>query len=75
MRSFSTRELDRAQDLLRRRDAGVGADQQLFELVPDLVVDLAAVEDAGDVAEPALAGAFERLFGLLVGLLRALEDA
>jgi len=60
---------------VRRRDAGVRADQQLLELFPQLVIDLAALEQAGDVAEPALARAFERVLGLLVGLLRALEDA
>jgi len=60
---------------VRRRDAGVRADQQLFQLLPDLVIDLAAVEEPGDAAEPPLAGAFERVFGLLVGLFRALEDA
>jgi len=60
---------------VRRRYAGVGADQQLLELFPDLFIDFAAVEQAGDVAEPPLAGAFECLFGLLVGLLRAAENA
>ena len=67
--------LDVAEDLLRRRDAGVGAEQHLLELVPQLVIDLAAVEEAGDAAEPALAGALERSLGLLVGFLGALEDA
>jgi hypothetical protein len=67
-------ELEVAEDLLGGDDARIGADEELFELVPDLVVDLAAVEEDGDVAEPALAGAFESLFGLLVGLFGALED-
>jgi hypothetical protein len=39
-------QLQFAEDLLRRRDAGVSADQQFFEVVPDFVVDLAAVEQA-----------------------------
>jgi hypothetical protein len=68
-------QLDIAEDFLRRGDARVGANEQLFELLPDLVVDLATVEEAGDAAEPALAGAFEGLFGLLVGLSGAFEDA
>jgi len=63
-----------AEDLVRRGDAGVGADEQLLQLLPDLVVDLAPVEQVRDVAEPALAGAFERLLGLLVRLPGALED-
>ena len=66
--------MDRRENLARRRYARVGADQQFFELVPDLVIDLATVEEAGYVAEPTLAGLLKRLFGLLVGLFRALED-
>jgi hypothetical protein len=64
-----------AQDFVRRRDAGVGADQELLQLIPHRIVDLAPIEDAGDAAEPAFARLIERLFGLLVGLFRALEDA
>jgi hypothetical protein len=60
---------------LRRRYAGISADEQLFQLFPDFVVELRAVEEAGDVAEPALPRALEGLFGLLVGLFGALEDA
>jgi len=54
---------------VRGGDAGVGADEEFFELLPDLVIDLASIEEARDVAEPALAGAFERLLGLFVRLL------
>jgi hypothetical protein len=53
---------------VRGGDAGIGADEELFEILPDLIVDAAPVEEAGDVAEPALAGALERLLGLFVGL-------
>jgi hypothetical protein len=68
-------QLHFAKNLLRRRDARVSADQQLFELVPDLIIDLRPVEKPRDVAEPALARALERLLGPLVGLLGAFEDA
>jgi hypothetical protein len=60
---------------VRRRNASVRTDEQLLQLLPDLVIELRAVEDAGDIAEPALARALERLFGLLAGLPGALEDA
>jgi hypothetical protein len=63
------------EDFLRGRNARVRADQQLFELVPDLVIDLRAVEETGDAGEPAFPRAFERLIGLVVGFLGALEDA
>jgi hypothetical protein len=63
-----------AEDLVSRRDARIGADQQLLEIFPDLVVDPGPIEEARDVAEPALARPFERLLGLLVGLFGALED-
>jgi hypothetical protein len=39
-------ELHVAEDFLRCRDARVGADQQFFKVLPDLVVDLAACEQA-----------------------------
>jgi hypothetical protein len=51
-------ELNVGEDLLGGVDAGVGADEELFELFPDLVVDFGAVEEAGDVGEPTLAGSF-----------------
>jgi hypothetical protein len=68
-------QLHVAEDLLRRRDAGVRADQQLLEIIPYLIVDFRPVEQPGDAAEPTLARALEGLFGLLVGLLGAFEDA
>ena len=43
---------DVVEDLFGCRDAGIGADQQLFKLLPKLFVDVAAREDAGDLAEP-----------------------
>jgi hypothetical protein len=60
---------------VRGGNAGIGADEELLEFLPDLVVDLAPVEEARDVAEPALAGALERLLGLLVRLSGTPEDA
>jgi len=59
---------------VRRRDAGVGADQEFLEFLPELVVDLPAVKEAGDAAEPAFPRPFQRVLGLFVGLLGALED-
>jgi hypothetical protein len=56
------------EDLLRGGNAGVGANEDLLQLLPQLVVDAAAVEDAGDAPEPALASAFERLVGALLQL-------
>lgn len=68
-------ELKVGEDLLRGNDAGISADQEFFQLFPDLVIDLAAIEEAGDVGEPPLAGAFERLLSLFVCLFGALKDA
>jgi hypothetical protein len=64
-----------SEDLLGGRNTGIGADEQFLKLVPCLLVDLPAVEEARDVAEPAFPGAFQRLFCLLVRLFGALEDA
>ena len=58
-----------------RRNAGIRADEELFELLPDLIIKLRPVEETGDAAEPPFAGAFERLFGLFAGLAGAFEDA
>ena len=52
------------EHLLGGRDAGVGADEQLFELFPEGVIDACAFEEGGEVGEPGLAGAFESLLGL-----------
>jgi hypothetical protein len=68
-------QLQVSEDLLCGYDAGVGADQELFEIFPGLVVDLSAIEEPGDIAEPPFAGTLQRLLGLLVSFLRALEDA
>jgi len=51
---------------LRRFDPRVGADQNLLELVPQLVVDLGAFEYAGHPPEESALGASERLLGSLV---------
>jgi hypothetical protein len=59
---------------LRRLEAGVGAEQDLLELEPEVLVDAAAVEDAGDAAEPAAAGTAERLLRLGLDLLRPLFE-
>jgi hypothetical protein len=64
-----------AQDFLRRRHSGVRADQELFEFLPELVIDLRPIEEPRDVAEPALPRTLKRLLGLLVRFLGALEDA
>ena len=57
------------EHLLRGGDADVRADEELLQLLPELVVDAAAVEEAGDLAKPAFAGALERLVGALLQLL------
>jgi hypothetical protein len=71
------------QHLLRGGDAGVGADEELLQLQPQLLVEGRAVEEAGDAAEPGAAGALEGfgrelsrtgLFGLLLGLRGAAKE-
>ena len=44
--------------------AGVGADEELFELFPEGVIDAGAFEEGGEVGEPGLSSAFEGLLGL-----------
>jgi hypothetical protein len=56
--------LDLAENLMGRRDARVGSDEQLFELFPKGVVDLAAFEDAGEMREPGPTGTLDGVFGL-----------
>jgi hypothetical protein len=55
------------EDLLRRLHADVRADQQLLELLPQRVVDAAALEEPGDLPEPALARALQRLVRAVAG--------
>jgi hypothetical protein len=54
---------------LRSGHAGVGPDQEIFQLLPELFVDAAPVEEAGDVAEPTPLGALQRRLGALLVLL------
>jgi hypothetical protein len=78
------------EDILRGRHARVGADEQLLQLEPELLVDAGALEEAGDAAEPGATGALEggldgagrgfdklslRGFDALVGLLLGLGGA
>ncbi len=58
---------DGVEDLLGGVDADVGAEQDFLELVPELIVDFAAIEDAGNAAEPASFGARDGGLGLLLG--------
>jgi hypothetical protein len=72
------------QHLLGGGDAGVGADEQLLQLQPELLIEGRAVEEVSDVAEPGAAGALKRfgrelsrtdLFALLPGLRGAAKEA
>ena len=62
------------QHLLGRGDADVGADEQLLQLQPELLVEGGAIEEAGDAAEPGATGALEGLFRLLLGLRGAAKE-
>ena len=48
-----------ANELCRGADADIGRDKQLFKLVPDSIVNGAAVEKAHSPAEPGIVGVFE----------------
>jgi hypothetical protein len=63
------------QHFLGGGDAGVGADEQLFQLQPELLVEGRAVEEAGDAAKPGAAGALEGLLRLFFSLRGAAEEA
>jgi hypothetical protein len=60
---------NRGQDLGRGFRAGVGEDHDLFELVPEFVVDLGALEHAQHAPEEAPLRAHQRLIGALFDLL------
>jgi hypothetical protein len=60
---------DVVQDLLGGLQADIGADQDFLEFLPQVVVDLAALEGADEAAEPGATGALDRLVCLLDELL------
>jgi len=71
------------QHFLGSGDAGIGADEELLQLQPELLVKGRAVEEAGDAAKPGAAGALEGfgrelnrtgLLGLLLGLRGAAKE-
>jgi hypothetical protein len=52
--------LETRQDVLSRADTDVGADEQLLQLEPEVVVDAGALEEAGDAAEPGATRPLQR---------------
>src|SRR5262249_10096920 len=61
------------EDAFSSRQAGIGADQDLLELIPQLVVDLRALKDAEHAPEEAALGAAERPLSLLDEILAELR--
>jgi hypothetical protein len=72
------------QHLLGGGDAGVGADEELLQLQPELLIEGRTVEETCDAAEPGAAGTLEGFgrelsrtvfLGLLLGPRGAAKEA
>ena len=74
MPSWRTRALQVADELLADVPADVGLDEQHLQLLVEIVVEGAALEEAGDLQEDAAPGLLQTLLQLHIGLALAAEE-